>query len=251
MESDHNRCVPYTALDEREILATIRKLHTRIRERFPDAGLTRVAAELVEVGEQNAAIVRAIHRPNWWLRATSLLMLLLGVGAIVLLFASVRRFEPESMHLTDLLQSIESGLSMLFLLAATVLVLTSLELRRKRNRCLAALHKLRALAHIVDMHQLTKDPEHALHPGGDTSSSPKRTLRPFELIRYLDYCSEMLAILGKLAALYAQSFPDHEAVEAVDAIEGRTTGLARKVWQKIMILSDHPDSAPPVPDRAG
>jgi len=235
--------VTYSTLDEREILATIERLHGRIEERFPHASLTNVAAELVQVGRQHAANVQSVHRADWKLRGLSALLLLLGVGALVLLLASVRRYEPENMHLLDLLQSVESGLSMLFLLAASVVLLTSLELRRKRARCLQALHQLRALAHVVDMHQLTKDPEHAMRPGGDTRSSPKRQLTPFELTRYLDYCSEMLALMGKLAALYAQNFPDPEAVAAVDAIETLTTGLSRKIWQKIMILADHPEAA--------
>ena len=152
----------YATLSQREILATIERLHERISERFPSASLSKVAAELVEVGRQQAQNVQHVHRPNWPLRAISALLLLLGLGALALLLASVRRYEPESMHLLDLLQSVESGLSMIFLLAASVLLLTSLELRRKRGRCLQALHELRALAHVVDMHQLTKDPEHAL-----------------------------------------------------------------------------------------
>ena len=66
-------------------------------------------------------------------------------------------------------------------------------------------------------------------------------MTPFELARYLDYCSEMLSLMGKLAALYVQRFPDTQAVAAVDAIEDLTTGLSRKVWQKIMILANHPE----------
>lgn len=233
-----------TILDEARILRTIERLHDRIQERFPDASLTGVAAELVAVGRRHAAQSRAVLRPDWTLRAISALLLVLGVASLLLLFASVRRYEPENMHLLDLLQSLESGLSMLFLLAASVVLLTGLELRRKRTRCLTALHQLRALAHVVDMHQLTKDPEHALRPAGtadDTRSSPARMHDRYALTRYLDYCTEMLALMGKLAALYAQSFPDPEAVAAVDAIEDLTTGLSRKIWQKIMILANHPE----------
>ena len=236
----------YATLNQREIVATIARLHRRISERFPDANLTRVSADLVEVGDQHAANVQRVLRADWRLRAVSAVLLVLGVGALALLLASVRSYEPENVDLIALLQSIESGLSMLFLLAASVVLLTSLELRRKRRRCLEALHELRALAHVVDMHQLTKDPDHALHPGVATTSSPARPMTPFELARYLDYCSEMLALMGKLAALYAQSFHDPEAIAAVDAIEDLTTGLSRKIWQKIMILEERRSEAPRV-----
>ncbi len=57
------------------------------------------------------------------------------------------------------------------------------------------------MAHIVDMHQLTKDPEPLLLDGPSTPSSPERKLTPFELGRYLDYSSEMLSMISKTAAI--------------------------------------------------
>jgi hypothetical protein len=56
------------------------------------------------------------------------------------------------------------------------------------------------------------------------------------LSRYLDYCSEMLSITGKIAALYIQDFDDDVALAAVNEVENLTTGLSRKVWQKLMIV---------------
>jgi hypothetical protein len=88
------------------------------------------------------------------------------------------------------------------------------------------------------MHQLTKDPERMHVQGPDTRSSPKRTMTNFELNRYLDYCSEMLSLSGKIAALYVQDFPDAAVVAAVNDIEDLTSGLSRKIWQKIMILDE-------------
>jgi hypothetical protein len=55
------------------------------------------------------------------------------------------------------------------------------------------LHRLRSIAHVVDMHQLTKDPDFALRSTAPTAASPERTLSQSELARYLDYCSELLA----------------------------------------------------------
>ena len=58
----------------------------------------------------------------------------------------------------------------------------------------------------------------------------------FELSRYLDYCAEMLSLTGKVAALYVQEFDDAVAVAAVNDVEQLTTGMSRKIWQKLMIL---------------
>jgi hypothetical protein len=101
---------------------------------------------------------------------------------------------------------------------------------------LDALHRLRSLAHVIDMHQLTKDPTVILDTH-KTPASPERTMSQFELTRYLDYCSEMLAMVGKLAALYGERMRDGVVIDAVNDIETLTTSLGRKIWQKITIIS--------------
>ncbi|HET9931022.1 MAG TPA: hypothetical protein VFQ35_10055, partial [Polyangiaceae bacterium] len=116
--------------------------------------------------------------------------------------------------------------------------------RRKRKRVLQALHTLRSIAHIVDMHQLTKDPESMLAQGPRTPSSPKRTMSAFELNRYLDYSSEMLALVGKVAAVYVQEFDDPVALDAASSVQDLAVNLSRSIWQKIVILErSAPESA--------
>ena len=51
-----------------------------------------------------------------------------------------------------------------------------------------------------------------------------------------DYCSELLALTSKLAALYAERFNDSVVLQAVDEVEALTSGLSAKIWQKIMVL---------------
>jgi hypothetical protein len=65
--------------------------------------------------------------------------------------------------------------------------------------------------------------------------SPKRQLTLPELIRYLDYCSELLSLNSKIAALYVQHFSDEVVVNAVSDVEQLCAGLARKIWQKLGI----------------
>jgi len=72
--------------------------------------------------------------------------------------------------------------------------------------------------------------------GTPTKSSPKRELSREELARYLDYCCEMLSLIGKVVALYAQKLSDTHVVAAVNEIELLTTGLSRKIWQKMVLL---------------
>jgi len=86
------------------------------------------------------------------------------------------------------------------------------------------------------MHQLTKDPVTLLPDYEPTETSPARDLDAVGMSRYLDYCSELLAITGKLAALYSQAVPDEGVAQAVTDIELLGSSLSRKIWQKIMIL---------------
>ena len=110
------------------------------------------------------------------------------------------------------------------------------EERIKRWRVFRELHSLRSLIHVIDMHQLTKDPSVLSSGFKPTSTSPERLTDAAELERYLDYCSEMLSISGKLAALFAQSVNDEVVIEAVNDIEELGSNLARKVWQKITMI---------------
>lgn len=137
---------------------------------------------------------------------------------------------------SNFIQAVDAGISSIVYISAAILFLVTWETRIKRARALRAIHELRAMAHILDMHQLTKDPERAFNIGSDTASSPKRTLSPFELSRYLDYCSEALSLISKIAALYVQGFQDSVVLDAVDDMENLTTGIARKVWQKITLI---------------
>jgi hypothetical protein len=92
---------------------------------------------------------------------------------------------------------------------------------------------------------LTKDPGIVAAEAFRTPSSPRRTMNRYELSRYLDYCSEMLSLNSKLAALYAQNFDDPVVLAAVDEVETLCASLSGKIWQKMVILNQ--SGGPPVP----
>ena len=106
------------------------------------------------------------------------------------------------------------------------------------NKAIKQLNKLRVIAHVIDMHQLTKSPTLINTPEYNTESSPKRLLNKFELGRYLNYSSEMTDLIAKVAALYAQSLPEQDVVQTVHEIEVLCTGISQKVWLKLNILNN-------------
>jgi len=225
----------YQHLSAERILATLDKLHARIVARFPEAALSRVCADLIETARFTARDAARLARPAVVWRLAALALVLLGVTAQVAAFKFLR-IESGSLSAPDLVQGLEAAVNLLILFGGAVWFVLSLEERIKRRRALDALHGLRSLAHVIDMHQLTKDPTIVLDTQ-KTAASPERTMSQFELTRYLDYCSEMLALIGKLAALYGDRMRDGVVIDAVNDIENLTNGLGRKIWQKITIIS--------------
>ena len=209
----------------------------RIAERFPGSGLSGVAAELVAVTSRAALDGAWFARPHRWIRLAVALvigLLLFMVGGTLVVLTRL----PTEATLADVLQAIDAVVNQAVFLGIAIFFLSTTESRRKRRRALKAIHELRSMAHIIDMHQLTKDPERIIGPkaGPDTPASPRRELTPFGLSRYLDYASEMLSLLSKAAALYVQNFDDPVTVSAVNEVETLTSGLSRKIWQKIAIV---------------
>lgn len=238
--------VDYRKLRPSEIVETIDVLCRRIQERFPASGLYQVARELHRISQEAVIRAQRIRRRNIPLRFGVLLLAVL-VAVLVWKGASFIRMNDEVFEFEHFVQSVEASLGSVVFIGAAIVFLFSLELRMKRARALDAVRELRSLAHIIDMHQLTKDPERVTHTGHRTASSPKRTMTPFELGRYLDYCSELLSLTSKTGALYVQEFPDEVAIEAVDRLTNLTTDLSRNIWQKIMIL----ETAVPPSNTAG
>ena len=228
----------FRALDAGEILGTLERLRQRIEERFPGSGLGRVATDLLGVGRECATGAAGLGRPHWPLRLGTGVVGLVAFAAIVWALLRAARLvdTDQRIGVDDFLSGVESVINDLVFLGIGTWFLASIEGRFKRRRALRQLHVLRSIAHVVDMHQLTKDPDRLLAPAPDTASSPMRRMSRADLGRYLDYCSELLSVTGKLAALYVQHFQDPAVMQSVNEIEDLTSGLSRKIWQKITLL---------------
>ena len=226
----------YRELDADRIVQTLELLARRIEERFPGSSLSGVSRDLLAFGREIEGRLQKLVRPNWPIRVLAFLAALLVLALVAIAVATIR-VSPHVQGISDLAQGIESAINDVVFLGLGLFFLLTLEARLKRRVALETLHELRSIAHIVDMHQLTKDPEQVLNPAmGRTESSPPRVMSRFELARYLDYCSELLSLVGKLASLHAQYLPDTVVLDTVNDIEELSTGLSRKIWQKIVIL---------------
>ncbi len=241
----------YRHLDENQIMQTLRTLGQRIEERFAASGLSRVSSELLAVGRETQRNVAFIRNPHWPVRtvaivAITLILVVFGSAFVsVVALVQAERAATGLGSAADVIQAVESLVQEAVFLGIAIWFFLSLEARLKRRRALNAIHELRSIAHIVDMHQLTKDPERIFSNRPNTASSPVRNMSREELGRYLDYCSELLSLSSKLAALYVQYWNDPIVLEAVSEVEHLCGNLSNKVWQKITLLdSFRSDSGP-------
>ncbi|HEY1629922.1 MAG TPA: hypothetical protein VGF56_01320 [Rhizomicrobium sp.] len=226
-----------TQLNADKVEETFDKLAARVAERFPDSNLLTVCRELTKVAHTTAKRAKATARPYYalWAMSACVVIVVFVTAATIASLLDWHSLEGRP-NVYNFMQGIDAFVNLLILIAGGVWFFLTLENRLKRRDVQRALFELRSYAHVIDMHQLTKDPTVILSPGPATSSSPKRQMTRFELTRYLEYCAEMLSLIAKLAALYAGATTDSEVLASVNEVEQLTNNLGRKIWQKIMIL---------------
>src|SRR5690349_6553597 len=100
----------FRQLDATSITRTLEETCERIRERFPESNLLRLAEQLQAVSLEAAETEQYLQRPNWPLRIGG------GIAIVVLLallvvVAAITVDTPAEMTLSDLLQSIEAGIN--------------------------------------------------------------------------------------------------------------------------------------------
>lgn len=219
---------------------TVEVLHDRIRARFPERGLRQAAAHLLalvdEVGTVSEATQARVRRARLWSRALAAIILAATLVALVLAVHDATISDDRLQTSLDWLPLIETVIADVVFAGVAIFFLYSFPERIRRGRTLALLHQLRSMAHVIDMHQLTKDPEMLRDSFRPTSVSKPLDLSRDEMERYFEYCSEMLSLVGKTAALCAEESRDVVVLDTVSTIESLTVGMSRKIWQKISML---------------
>ena len=239
----------YDRLDPDKVSDTLDQLQGRILEQFPHRHLAQVATEVGEVirrierqASENAPVQRFVYL------ASRVAIVLLVVLILVAIVQAVRTGAAQvgPARVIDWLQYVESGVNDVVFAGIAIFFLMTVPARVRRRRTLETLHRLRSLAHIVDMHQMSKSPEKLL-PRWEGGQASQGSLTRAELGRYYDYCSELLTIVSKAAALCAEQSTDPVVLDTVSEIEVLTTGMSRKIWQKISLLhlaQQGPSAAP-------
>jgi hypothetical protein len=232
--------MPYSALEPEKIKSTAHELALRVAERFPNNGIAQVSRALADLSEKHTDYAAKAATRNWPMQIVSVLIVLAGLAAAGWgVWQVLQLFGMDAREIGSV-QGLDSVLNIMIVTGAAIWFVLNLETRQRQARVLARLHELRALAHVIDMHQLRKDP--TTYYREPTAHSPNRDLSESNLMAYLDYCAEMLAIIGKLAALYMQKVSDAVVIDAANDIEALAGGFSQKIWLKINVLQPLADA---------
>ncbi|MFZ0161408.1 MAG: hypothetical protein WAL50_20445 [Kineosporiaceae bacterium] len=230
---------PLDRLYPTPVRETVVRLENRIEARFPGRSLRQVAAELATLADDVAMGSATARRRMLVVRTVSrtLTAVVVVAALVTLVFAFQDAGSAGPQRSFEWLALIESAVNDLIFAGLAVFFLYALPTRLERRQILVLLHRLRSLAHIIDMHQLTKDPERLRPEFRETPVSVDPDLDRAGMENYLDYCSELLSLVGKVAALCAEESQDPVILDTVSTIETLTTGMSRKIWQKISLLA--------------
>lgn len=217
---------------------TVAQLERRIFARFGERGLTKAVRDLgqlvVLVGTEADQSRDRLRRMTLTARAAGVVIVVATMTALAL---SLRSAITDGLaHTADWVPLVESLVNDLVFAAIAVVFLWAFPERLERRTLLRLLHRLRSLAHVIDMHQLSKDPEQVSASYTPTAQSVRHGLDADQLHHYLSYCSEMLSLTAKTAALCGEHSTDGVVLETVSYIETLTTELSNKIWQKISLL---------------
>jgi hypothetical protein len=220
------------------VWGTVAHLERRIEARFGERGLTKVARDLgglVRLVQSEADQSRdRLRRTTLAARGAGILIV---AATLVALVFSLRSAVIDGLTRTvDWVPLVESVINDLVFAAIAVVFLWAFPERLERRTMLRLLHRLRSLAHVIDMHQLSKDPEQLSPTYTPTAQSIVHGLDADQLYHYLTYCSEMLSLTAKTSALCGEYSTDGVVLENIADIETLTTELSNKIWQKISLL---------------
>src|SRR5208337_1786438 len=200
---------PDRHLDPSKLIKTSAGLTAWIDKDFSQAHLARVAANVHRLTQEAVVTAQRIRRPIWSLR--------IGIWGLILAVIAGAVHQLVTHRPDEILHFLDETKGAALYIGAFLLGFITLEVRIKRRRALKAINELRAVAHIVDMHQLVKD---------QTIEEFRERTTPEKMESYLHACIALLALLSKIGQLYVEHFPDTVATQSVNDFEMITTGLS-------------------------
>lgn len=219
--------------------ATARKLVDRIDARFGSCELKRLAELVEKAAASSDTRLRGPYRLGF------LVKVLVWPAVFVALLSLAYGFHYLHLRVEvgtagDFVQSLNSALEILIMIAAASWFFLSLGSRLVRRGLKKAVQELAAFVHMADFAQLDKDPDRLTwKPSEITPQSPRmgKVSTAFLLSRYLDYCGEILSLIAKIGALYATQVSDESVLNDLTELEKQTHQLRAIIGAKMSAIT--------------
>ncbi len=116
----------FRSLDAEKIIRTLETLSKRVNERFPRSGLADLSVELTQVAMRSTAQIASIARPNIGIRVLAGAVLLVGLAVLGWLALAASQLEAST-ELTNVMQGLDSTMSLLIVFGGGAFYLSTLE----------------------------------------------------------------------------------------------------------------------------
>lgn len=213
-------------LDPARIVETAQNLAQEVGERLPGTTLAGLAAELLSIAHSTEERATQASKPIHSLRIASAAAI--GIASLSLLLVAFHiHARWEFATITEVFESMSAGVNLVALLAGAIWFLASFEARIKRRRALQSVEELREFIHVIDVTQLYFTP--ILFKTDDDQSLNSQKLDH----TYLLYCTQMLALIANLAALYSRDAAGDSIMRAVFEVELLANTITSKLQSKV------------------
>ena len=215
----------YNTLIVDHVIRTIRRMDRQIDTYFPDRNLANLSSSIIEFAIRHESDLERIDRPNIPIKLAIGLAISLMSGLVIYWLYELF-IQNDGSGIIFQPQDLDAFINILIFGSAITWFLLNWQAKSKRRFIIGRINELRSFGHVIDMHQLTKDP----------FFDDEMEMSDKDLIRYLDYCGDLLSCCSKLAATYLEHTDDETVVQYVNEFESLTGQFNRKIWQKITIL---------------
>jgi len=212
-------------LDPARIIETAENLAREVGEKLPGSSLAGLAVELAKIAHATVERARQARRPIYAIRVLSLLAISVSLLGLWYLLDHIHaRWEFGT--ITEVFEAADAGFNLLVLLAGALWFLITIENRIKRKKAFEFIEELREFIHVIDVTQLFYTP---LVYNPDPAAA--RTSVTFDYTYFL-YCTQMLAVISNLAALFTRGVVGDSIMRAAAEVALLANAITVKLLSK-------------------
>jgi hypothetical protein len=213
-------------LDPARIIETTENLARNISEKLPGSSLAGLAVELAQIAHATFERARQARRPIYSIRVLSLLAISASLLGLWYLLSHIHARWEFGGTITEVFEAADAGFNLLVLLAGALWFLVTIENRIKRKKALEFIEELREFIHVIDVTQLYYTP--LVY---DPEPAPARISLTFDYTYFL-FCTQMLAVISNLAALYTRGAAGDSILRAASEVEQLSNAISVKLLSK-------------------